>query len=41
MLVLAAVWNYYNSLILISQKGGVIGIDVVDEMLEASQQKFY
>jgi SAM-dependent methyltransferase len=38
--VLAAGWNYFNSLTLTDKKNGVVGIDVVDEMLEASRTNF-
>ncbi len=40
MLVLVEAWNYYNFHISTGKKGGVVGIDVVDEMLEASRKNF-
>ena len=33
-------WNYCNSVIFSRQKEGVIGIDVVDEMLTACKENF-
>jgi hypothetical protein len=33
------VWSYYN-LFTLSSKGGVVGVDVVDEMLEALAKNF-
>jgi hypothetical protein len=33
--------NGVTTILLLSQKRGVVGVDVVDEMLEASRQNFY